>query len=225
MITLRTYLNPMEAGMAKSLLESHQIVCSLADENSNLYAGTGQIAIPLRLLVADQQAEQARHILDDPRPPLPDDFDPGQAAPEIALDANQKVVSELGKVQRTNRLIALGVMIVFLLTVYLISELPRRATSPWTEINRAMNRYDYSNALILAKALSHQHPKDYYAHEYLGNIYQEMGDLDHAEQEYARASELSPPQVLQEKLKAVRQRRQRESPPHPPPTTTPTVTK
>jgi tetratricopeptide (TPR) repeat protein len=222
MITLRTYLNPLEAGMAKALLESHQIVCSLADENSNLYAGTGQIAIPIRLLVADEQAEQARHILDDPRPPLPDDFDPGEGTPDIAMDANQKIVSELGKLQRTNRLIALGVIIVFLLTVYLISELPRRATSPWTEINRAMNRYDYPNALNLAKAISHQHPKDYYAHEYLGNIYQEMGDLDHAEQEYSRAYELAPPQVLQEKLKVVRQRRQRESLPHPTPA--PTVT-
>jgi tetratricopeptide (TPR) repeat protein len=223
MITLRTYLNPLEAGMAKSLLESHQIVCSLADENSNLYAGTGQIAIPIRLLVADEQAEQARHILDDPRPPLLDDFDPGQAAPAIAVNANQKIVSELGKLRRTNRLIALGVIIVFLLTVYLISELPRRSTSPWTEINRAMNRYDYSNALNLAKALSHQYPKDYYAHEYLGNIYQEMGELDHAEEEYSRAYELSPPQVLQEKLKAVRQRRQRESIHQPKPAATPTI--
>jgi tetratricopeptide (TPR) repeat protein len=223
MITLRTYLNALEAGMAKSLLESHQIVCSLADENSNLYAGTGQIAIPIRLLVAEEQAEQARHIIDDPQPPLPDDFDPGQSAPDIAVDANQKIVSELRKLRRTNGWIALGVTIVFLLTVYLISELPRRSTTPWTEINRAMNRYDYSNALNWAKALSHQHPKDYYAHEYLGNIYQEMGDLDHAEQEYSRAYELSPPQVLQEKLKAVRQRRQRESLPHPTPTTTPTI--
>jgi tetratricopeptide (TPR) repeat protein len=223
MITLRTYLNPLEAGMAKSLLESHQIVCSLADENSNLYAGTGQIAIPIRLLVADEQAEQARHILDDPRPPLPDDFDPGQAVPGIAVDANQKIVSELGKLRRTNRWIAFGVVVVFLLSVYLISELPRRSTSPWNEVNGAMNRYDYSNALNLAKALSHRHPKDYYAHEYLGNIYQEMGDLDHAEEEYSRAYELSPPQVLQEKLKAVRQRRQRESILQPKPAATPTV--
>jgi tetratricopeptide (TPR) repeat protein len=132
------------------------------------------------------------------------------------VDANQKIVSELGKLQRTNRLIALGVIIVFLLTGYLISELPRRSASPWTEINQAMQRYDHAKALNLAKVLSHKYPKDYYAHEYLGNIYQEMGDLDHAEEEYSRAYELSPPQVLQEKLKAVRQRRQRGSlpPPH-----------
>lgn len=223
MITLRTYLNPLEAGMAKSLLEAHQIVCSLADENSNLYAGTGQIAIPIRLLVADEQAEQARHILDDPRPPLPDDFDPGRGATDIAVNANQEMVSELGKLRQTNRWIAFGVIAVFLLTVYLISELPRRSTSPWTEINQAMHRYDHAKALNLAKALSHKYPKDYYAHEYLGNIYQEMGDLDHAEEEYSRAYELSPPQVLQEKLKAVRQRRQRESIPQPKATATPTI--
>jgi tetratricopeptide (TPR) repeat protein len=187
MITLRTYLNPLEAGMAKSLLDDHQIVCSLADENSNLYAGTGQIAIPIRLLVSDDQAEQARHILDDPRSPLPDNFDPGKVPSDVAVDAHQEIISELGKVRRTNRSIALGVIVVFLLTVYLISELPRRSTSPWTEINQALRRYDYPKALNLARGLAHQYPKDYYAHEYLGNIYQEMGDLDHAEEEYSRA--------------------------------------
>jgi tetratricopeptide (TPR) repeat protein len=221
MITLRTHLNPLEAGMAKSLLDDHQIVCSLADENSNLYAGTGQIAIPIRLLVSDDQAEQARHILDDPRPPLPDNFDPGKVPSDVAVDAHQEIISELGKVRRTNRSIALGVIVVFLLTVYLISELPRRSTSPWTEINQALRRYDYPKALNLARGLAHQYPKDYYAHEYLGNIYQEMGELDHAEEEYSRAYELSPPQVLQEKLKSVRQRRQHESLPQSIPTATP----
>ena len=209
MITLRTYSNPAEAAMAKSLLDDHQIVCSLADENSNLYAGTGQFAIPIRLLVAEEQVEQARHILDDARQPLPDDFDPGEGTPDTAVTQIRKLVSELGKVRQTNRWIAFGVIAVFLLTVYLISELPRRSTSPWTEVNQAMHRYDYPRALNLAKALALQYPKDYYAHEYLGNIYQDMGDLEHAEEEYSRAYELSPPQLLQEKLKALRQRRQR----------------
>lgn len=211
MITLRAYASPAEAAMAKSLLDDHRIVCSLADENSNLYAGSGHLAIPIRLLVAEEQVEQALHILDDARQPLPDDFDPGQGIEDIPVDVNKEMISELGKVRQTNRWIALGVTLVFLLTVYLISELPRRANNPWTEINHAMNRYDYPKALSLAKALSVQHPKDYYAHEYLGIIYQEMGDLDHAEEEYSRAYELSPPQVLQERLKALRLRRQRES--------------
>ena len=86
MITLRTYSSSAEAAMAKSLLDDHQIVCSLADENSHLYAGTGQIAIPIRLLVAEENVEQALHILDDARAPLPDDFDPGSAGVDTTVD-------------------------------------------------------------------------------------------------------------------------------------------
>lgn len=221
MITLRSYSSPAEAAMAKSLLDDHQIVCSLADENSNLYAGTGQIAIPIRLLVAEENVEQALHILDDTRPPLPDDFDPGSDSVDITVDPQQEILSELGKLRSTNRWIAFGITVVSLLTVYLVSELPRRSTTPWTEVNQAMHRYDYRRARDLAKALAVQYPKDYYAHEYLGNIYQEMGDLDRAEEEYSRAYDLSPPQVLQEKLRAVRQRRQRELSVQPTPAATP----
>lgn len=207
--------------MAKSILDDQQIPCSLADENSNLYAGTGHIAIPVRLLVAEENVEHALHILDDARPPLPDDFDPGSDSAEMTVDLQQKILSELGNLRTSSRLIAFGITIVALLTIYLISELPRRSTSPWTEINQAMHRYDHGKARDLAKALSAQYPKDSYAHEYLGNIYQEMGDLDRAEAEYARAYDLAPPQVLQEKLKAVRQRRQRERSIQPTPSATP----
>lgn len=221
MITLRTYSNPLEAAMVKSLLDDNKIVCSLADENSNLYAGTGQFIIPIRLLVAEEQVEQALRILDDPRQPLPDDFDPGNGSADMAMDVNQEIISELGKLRQTNRWIALGVILIFLLTVYLISELPRRSTTPWTEIDRAMQRYDHRRARDLAKALAVKYPKDYYAHEYLGNIYREMGDLDLAEAEYLRAYELSPPLVLQEKLKDIRQRRQHEALARPTPTATP----
>jgi tetratricopeptide (TPR) repeat protein len=221
MITLRTYSSPIEAAMAKSLLDDQQIPCSLADENSSLYAGTGHFAIPIRLLVAEENAEHALHILDDARPPLPDDFDPGSDGAEMTVAVQQKILSELGNLRTTNRLMAFGISIVALLTIYLISELPRRIASPWTEIDQAMHRYDHEKARDLAKALSARYPKDYYAHEYLGNIYQEMGDLDRAEAEYARALDLAPPQVLQEKLKAVRQRRQRELSIQPTPSATP----
>jgi cytochrome c-type biogenesis protein CcmH/NrfG len=92
----------------------------------------------------------------------------------------------------------------------LVSELPRRSISPWSDVSQAMRQYDYKRALDLAKQMAAQHPSDYYAHECLGNIYLDMGDLVHAESEYSRAYELSPPQYLQEKLKAVRQRREHE---------------
>jgi hypothetical protein len=50
MITIRTYSNPAEAAIAKSLLDNHDIFCRLADEKANLYGG-GPMAMPIRLLV------------------------------------------------------------------------------------------------------------------------------------------------------------------------------
>ena len=50
MVTIRTYPNPLEAGLAKSLPESRNIVCSLADEGANAWGGA-PIAMPIRLLV------------------------------------------------------------------------------------------------------------------------------------------------------------------------------
>lgn len=220
MVTLRTYSNPAEAAMAKSLLDDQKIVCSLADENSNLYGG-GPLAMPIRLLVVEEQAEQARHILDDARQPLPDDFDPGNGASEKTVDVNEQILSELGKVRGANQWIALGVIVTLIISVYLLSELPSRVTSPWIEVSRALRRYDYGLALNLAKAITAKNPQDYYGHEYLGNIYRDMGDLEHAEEEYSRAYELSPPQLLQEKLKALRQRRQHELSTQPSPAATP----
>ena len=62
MVTLRAFNTPAEAALAKSLLDDHGIVCSLADENSWLYGGA-PMAMPVRLLVAEDQAEEAARIL------------------------------------------------------------------------------------------------------------------------------------------------------------------
>src|SRR5207248_3015158 len=64
MITLRTYASPIEAGMAKSMLEAHQISCALADENANAYGGA-PFAMPVRLLVNEDQVDAAKEILED----------------------------------------------------------------------------------------------------------------------------------------------------------------
>ena len=85
----------------------------------------------------------------------------------------------------------------------------------------AMDKYDYTAALSLAKKNLAQHPDDYYGHSYLGSIYFEIGDLDRAEAEYLRAEELSPRHYLQERLKEVRDRRVRRSRAQPSATLTP----
>jgi hypothetical protein len=63
MVTVRTYWNGGEAAIAKSLLDDHEIFCALADENVNLYGG-GPFAMPIRLLVDEDEADLALRILD-----------------------------------------------------------------------------------------------------------------------------------------------------------------
>jgi tetratricopeptide (TPR) repeat protein len=215
MVTLRTYSNPAEAAMAKSLLDDHKILCSLADENVNLYGG-GPLAMPIRLLVADEQAEEASRILETKGLELPEDFDSGTAAeaPNAKEDINQQILSEVRGLHHINQWILLVTVAVLVMAVYLICEIPRN-TSPWSPVYQAVRRYDYERALTLAKRIVGEHPEDYYGHEYLGYIYLQMGNLKLAELEYSRACELAPPKGLQEKVEEIRKRRDRELRPHP----------
>jgi tetratricopeptide (TPR) repeat protein len=212
MVTIRTYSNAAEAAMAKSLLDSNDIFCRLADENANLYGG-GPMAMPIRLLVAEDQAEKASRILESKGPELPDDFDPGidQNLAKGANSVNERILSELRGLSGKHQWTMLLSVAVLILAVYLVIELPRRATSPWDKVDEAMEKHDYKTALSLAKKTLAQNPSLYYTHAYLGNIYLEMGDLDRAEAEYLRARELSPPPYLEERLKLVRERREQES--------------
>jgi tetratricopeptide (TPR) repeat protein len=211
MVTLRTYSNPAEAAMAKSLLDDHKILCSLADENVNLYGG-GPLAMPIRLMVAEDQAEEAARILETKGPELSDDFDPGPVieTQKKEEDINEQILSELRGLHHTNQWILLIAVTVLVISVYLLYEMPRR-TSPWSPVYDAVRRYDYERALLMAKNIAREHPEDYYGHEYLGYIYLQMGNLNQAELEYTRAYELAPPKGLQEKLEDIRKRRDRQS--------------
>src|SRR6266496_2869322 len=84
----------VEAAIAKSRLDDHEIFCALADENVNLYGG-GPLAMPIRLLVAEDQAEEATRILKTKGPELPEDFDPGIAdeRPSQKKDINEQILS------------------------------------------------------------------------------------------------------------------------------------
>jgi tetratricopeptide (TPR) repeat protein len=213
MVTLRTFANPTEAGIAKSLLDSHNIFCRLIDEDVNRYGGA-PFAMPIRLQVAEDQAEEAEQILETKGPELPEDFDVGQD-PSLEKEPGEvkdKILKEVRGLHHTNQLILLVGVVVLILAVYLVYEIPRH-TSPWSPVYEAMRHYDYDRALILTKKIVQQHPDDYYGHEYLGHIYLQMGNLNQAEAEYSRAFQLAPPESLREKLRDVRERIERRSHP------------
>ena len=94
MVTLRAYSNPAEAALAKSLLDDHNILCSLADENAYLYGGA-PFAMPVRILVADEQAEEADRVLKNAVGYLAD-FDPTavSAVQETIETTSQDILPE-----------------------------------------------------------------------------------------------------------------------------------
>jgi hypothetical protein len=63
MVTVRTYWNPVDAALAKSVLDNYEIPCALLDEHANLSARGAQFAVPTRLVVDEAYATRAMHIL------------------------------------------------------------------------------------------------------------------------------------------------------------------
>jgi tetratricopeptide (TPR) repeat protein len=210
MVTIRTYSNPAEAAMAKSLLDSRDIFCRLADENVNLYGG-GPLAMPIRLLVAEDQAEEAARVLETKGPELPADFDPGTPVETQSReeDGNEKMFSELRRLHHGNQWLLLIGITVLAILLYLAFGTPRDVDT-WSRVQQAIRRHDYHRALNLAKKVLSEDPDDYYAHAYLGYIHSQIGDLNQAELEYSRAYELSV-KDLKARLEAVRKRQARQS--------------
>ena len=62
MIAIRVYWNPAEAALEKSVLDNYEVACALFHENANLY-GRAPMAMPIRLVVRDDQADWAVCIL------------------------------------------------------------------------------------------------------------------------------------------------------------------
>jgi tetratricopeptide (TPR) repeat protein len=218
MVTIRAYSNQAEAAMAKSLLDSRDIFCRLADENVNLYGG-GPLAMPIRLLVAEDQAEEAARVLETKGPELSADFDPGTPVEtqRRTEHADEKILSELRGLHHGNQwLVVIGLTVLAIL-LYLAFGTSRDVDT-WSRVQQAIRRHDYHRALNLAKEIVSEDPDDYYGRAYLGYIYSQLGDLNQAELEYSRAYELSA-KDLKARLEAVRKRRARQS--HVEPTSTP----
>jgi hypothetical protein len=107
MVTLRAFTTPAEAALAKTLLDDHGIVSSLADENSYLYGGA-YLAMPVRLLVAEEQLEEAARILSNP----PDGLNVEPAVEkEIAEAASELRQKEEQSVNNPWQLLALAFMV------------------------------------------------------------------------------------------------------------------
>ena len=166
------------------------------------------MAMPIRLLVAEDQAQEAARILETKAPELPDDFDFGSPIEMQTRnqDTTEQILSQLRGLRYANQWMTVVGIIVLTLVIYLAFEIPRH-TNPWSRVQQAVRRYDYQRALNLATKIVREHPDDYYGHEYLGYIYYQMGNLNQAEQEYTRAYQLSPPHDLEAKLEAIRKRR------------------
>jgi tetratricopeptide (TPR) repeat protein len=209
-VTIRTYTNAAEAAIAKSLLDSHDIFSRLADENVNLYGG-GPLAMPIRLLVAEDQAQEAMRILETKGPELPKDFDPSAPVeiPNNKESGNEQILSELRRLRHSGQWILVIGVTLLAIVLYLVFKIPRD-TDPWLRVQQAIQRHEYERALGLTREIVNERPDNNYGHEYLGYIYSRMGKLDQAELEYSRAYELSV-KDLKEKLEAIRKRRDREA--------------
>lgn len=64
MTTIREYTDSVHAALVLSFLKDNEIDAVLADENSSLWI-EARFLVPIRLLVADDQVEQANQLLND----------------------------------------------------------------------------------------------------------------------------------------------------------------
>jgi tetratricopeptide (TPR) repeat protein len=207
MVTLRVFDSALNAGLAKSLLEDHGIECALADEASHDLSGAA-VAVPVRLLVREEQAQEALRILDHPWPGLPEDFDPGANQEELVPENRSDVATQLHQLQRTvRRLVVASTVLFFLLwcfVAYLLTERPSYVTRLWSAIMRASRQSDFEKARRLAGAAVKQYPHEYWSHEWLANVEFDSKNFTGAETEYQRAYELLPNERIKKRLQEIR---------------------
>jgi len=215
MITLRAFGNAAEAAMAKSVLDDHGISCSLADEDSHLYGGAPQ-AMPVRILVREDQAEEALRILDAPGLALPENFDVMTGAEPAEEKPAPDVAVELRSLQQTvRRLVVVSTVLFFLLwcfVAYLLTERPTYVERLWRNISSALHQSDLARARRIAQGAVKQYPRDYWSHEWLAMVDVKLKDFAGAEAEYQRAYDLLPSEEIKKHLQEVRiQRESQES--------------
>jgi tetratricopeptide (TPR) repeat protein len=206
MVTLRVFDSPVEAGLAKSLLNNHGIECELADEASHDWSGAA-VAVPIRLLVKEEQAEEALRILKDPGPGLPEDFDAGANPEETAPEIRSDVATQLDQLRKTvRRLIVISTALFFLLwcsVAYLLTDRPDYAGRLWLAITTASRDSDFEKARRLAETAVKRYPREYWSHEWLADVEFRANNLKGAEIEYQRAYDLLPNQEIRKRLQEI----------------------
>jgi tetratricopeptide (TPR) repeat protein len=214
MITLRVFDSSAEAAIAKSVLDDHGISSSLADEATHLYAGAPG-AIPVRLLVREDQAEDALRILDAPGPALPDDFEPATDE-EPVEEKPPEVAVELRNLQRTvRRLVVVSAVLFFVLfcfVAYLLTERPTYVDRLWRNFSLALRNSDLERARRIAQNAVKQYPRAYWSHQWLAMVNQKEKDFAGAEAEYQRAYDLLPSEEIRKDLQKVRIEKQSHGP-------------
>jgi len=133
-------------------------------------------------------------------------------------DENEKLIlEELRKISafyaKTYKL-SIGLLVAF--GFVLIASIPIRyalahkpkpletVTDSWYAARTIGDRGDPQKAIEMVKRLIAKTPDYYYGYGLLGSYYLELGDLDGAERNYAKAYELYPSEGHQKELEAVR---------------------
>ena len=224
MVTLRVFDSPAEAGLAKSLLNDRGIECELADEASHDLSGAA-VAVPIRLLVREDQAEEASRILNDPGPGLPEDFDAGANPEETAPEIRSDVATQLQQLQKTvRRIVVVSTVLFFLLwcfVAYLLTDRPDYAGRLWLAITMASRHSDFEKARRLAETAVKQYPLEYWSHEWLADVEFRANNPTRAEIEYQRAYDLLPNQEIKKRLQEIRIRTGSQPSPSPSPASSP----
>jgi predicted negative regulator of RcsB-dependent stress response len=196
-ITLRTYANATEAGLAKSILEEHNIFSSLADENANLYGGA-PLAMPVRLLVNETQADEALRILKTAAQEMKNAEPSHQLAEQTSTsDSMADILDELSKLRsRIENNTAILVLLIAGFVLYAMyqfysspgsSHSSQRQTETWNSVSTALDNFQYDKATDIAQRLTEKEPNYYYGYAVLGHIALERNRLKEAEGHFARA--------------------------------------
>jgi len=221
MVTLRTYTNSIEAGMAKSILDEHNIFCTLADENANIYGGA-PFAMPVRLQVREEQADEALRILQTNAAELTKGESIDEPPEQNSVsNGTSEILEELrrlrSKIENQMTVVVVAALILTGGSLYrtYFSPAGNRArqsqTETWDSVRRALDHQEYDKATDIAQRLAKKTPDYYYGYAYLGYIALERNRLKEAEGYFARSYELFPTNENEQRLQAVRKRLVAES--------------